>query len=123
MNFTSKPGWVVVVGLLAASAVALGAVAAHALPEPAATSVERASTYQLFHAIALLVLAGATGVWIGWVRALMLGGVICFSGAIYAKHLLGFPSLGSLAPLGGVLLILSWLVLVVGAQRRRQPNP
>ena len=121
MNFTSKLGWLVVIGLLSASAVALGAVAAHALPEPAAAAVERASTYQLVHAIALLTLAGANGAWFSAARWLMLAGVMAFSGAIYAKHLLGLPALGALAPLGGTLLITSWLV-VATAWIGRKPS-
>jgi uncharacterized membrane protein YgdD (TMEM256/DUF423 family) len=112
MNFTSKPLWTVVIGLLGASGVALGAVAAHALSDPgAASAVERASTYQLLHAIALLVLCQFAGAGIVLARWLMLAGIIGFSGAIYAKYLLGFAWLGTLAPIGGSLLIASWLVV------------
>lgn len=112
MNFTSKPLWTVIVGLLGASGVALGAVAAHALSDPAAASaVERASTYQLLHAIALLMLCQLATWPAALARALMLAGVIGFSGAIYAKYLLGFTALGALAPIGGMLLMASWLVV------------
>jgi uncharacterized membrane protein YgdD (TMEM256/DUF423 family) len=112
MNFTSKPLWTVVVGLLGASGVALGAVAAHALNDPAAASaVERASTFQLLHAIALLVLCQFAGLGVIIARWLMLAGLIGFSGAIYAKYLLGLVAFGAIAPIGGMLLIASWLVL------------
>jgi len=112
MNFTSKPLWTVVVGLLGASGVALGAVAAHALSDPAAASaVERASTYQLLHAIALLVLCQFAGSGVVLARWLMLAGIVGFSGAIYAKYLLGIVSFGAIAPVGGSLLIASWLVV------------
>ena len=112
MNFTSKPLWTVVVGLLGASGVALGAVAAHALSDPAAASaVERASTFQLLHAIALFVLCQLAGLGAMVARWLMLAGIIGFSGAIYAKYLLGFVTFGPIAPIGGLLLIASWLVL------------
>ncbi len=116
MNFTSKPLWTGTVGLLGASAVALGAVAAHGLSDPvAASAVERASTYQLLHAIALLLLCQfSTWPWV-LARALMLAGVIGFSGAIYAKYLLGLTALGGLAPIGGMLLIVSWLVIALAA--------
>ena len=112
MNFTSKPLWTVVVGLLGASGVVLGAVAAHALNDPAAASaVERASTFQLLHAIALLVLCQFAGLGVIVARWLMLAGIIGFSGAIYAKYLLGLAAFGAIAPIGGLLLIASWLVL------------
>jgi len=116
MNFNAKSPWLVVCGLLGASGVALGAVAAHALADPqAALAVERASNYQLIHVIAILVLLGIEGRLVALSRWLMLAGVIGFSGAIYAKYLLGLTALGALAPFGGSLLILSWLVLGASA--------
>ena len=116
MNFTSKPLWTGTVSLLGASAVVLGAVAAHALSDPnAASAVERASTYQLLHAIALLLLCQFSAWPLVLARALMLAGVIGFSGAIYAKYLLGFPALGGVAPIGGMLLIGSWLAIGLAA--------
>jgi len=112
MNFTSKPLWTAVVGLLGASGVALGAVAAHALNELAAASaVERASTLQLLHAIALLVLCQFSGLGVMVARWLMLAGIVGFSGAIYAKYLLGLEAIGAVAPIGGMLLIVSWLAV------------
>ena len=109
-----KFGWLLVCGVLGATAVAIGAVAAHALADPrAALSVERASNYQLFHAIALIALLSYEGRLIQLSRWFMLAGILGFSGAIYAKYLLGVPALGSIAPVGGSLLILSWLVLAV----------
>jgi len=113
MNFTSKPRWILIIGFLGASGVALGAIAAHVLEEPAATSVERASTYQVLHAITLLVLCAASGRLVTIARWTMLAGIVGFSGAIYAKYLLHLPALGALAPIGGSLLILSWLLLAV----------
>lgn len=124
MNFTSKPLWTVIVGLMGASGVALGAVAAHALSDPAAASaVERASTYQLLHAIALLILCQFVTWPVVLARGLMLAGVIGFSGAIYAKYLLGMPALGSFAPIGGMLLIASWLVVGLAWLGRTPPSP
>ena len=112
MNFNAKSPWVLVVGLLGATGVALGAVASHALSDAqAAVAVERASTYQLLHAIAILVLLGFGGRTMAIARLLMLAGVTGFSGAIYAKYLLGLAAMGSVAPLGGSLLILSWLIV------------
>ena len=112
MNFTSKPLWAVAIGMLGASGVALGAVAAHAISDPsAASAVERASTYQLVHAIALLVMCQFVGFGATLARWLMLVGIVGFSGAIYAKYLLGFVELGAIAPIGGMLLIASWLAV------------
>ena len=123
MNFNAKSPWLVVCGLLGASGVALGAVAAHALADPqAALSVERASNYQLLHTIAILVLLGIHGRLVTLSRWLMLAGVIGFSGAIYAKYLLGLTAMGTLAPVGGSLLILSWLVLAASVLDRHRAH-
>jgi uncharacterized membrane protein YgdD (TMEM256/DUF423 family) len=112
MNFNAKSPWVFICGILGATGVALGAIASHALSDPqAASAVERASTYQLLHTIAILVLLGFEARMVKIVRVIMFLGIVGFSGAIYAKYLLGWPSLGSIAPIGGSLLIGSWLVL------------
>ncbi|HEY7804244.1 MAG TPA: DUF423 domain-containing protein [Orrella sp.] len=121
MNFNANSVWILVCGLLGALGVALGAVAAHALADPqAALSVERASNYQLFHTVAILALLSLKGRLVTLSRWLMLAGIVGFSGAIYAKYLLGLPALGALAPVGGSLLILSWLVLGASVFTDRQ---
>ncbi|UOD49393.1 DUF423 domain-containing protein [Orrella daihaiensis] len=112
MNFNAKSPWVLVCGLLGATGVALGALAAHALSDPqAAISVERASNYQLLHTVVILVLLGYPGWTMLLARLIMFAGIVGFSGAIYAKYLLGLPALGALAPVGGSLLILSWFTV------------
>lgn len=115
MNFSSR-AWIMLAGLLGASGVALGALAAHAVSDPVAmASLERASTYQVLHAVALLALSGVSIRLMGLARIVMLLGVIGFSGAIYAKYLLGLPLLGKLAPTGGTALIVSWLLVLISA--------
>ena len=115
MNFSSR-AWIMLAGLLGASGVALGALAAHAVSDPVAmASLERASTYQVLHAVALLALSGVSIRLMGLARIVMLLGIIGFSGAIYAKYLLGLPLLGKLAPTGGTALIVSWLLVLISA--------
>ena len=113
MNFNAKSPWMLLCGLLGASGVALGAVASHALSDPqAAFAVERASTYQLIHTVAILVLLVIDGPLVRLARLAMLAGIVLFSGAIYAKYLLTIPALGALAPIGGMLMIGAWLTLI-----------
>ena len=116
-------------GLLAAVAVALGAFGAHALAGMATdarlqiwqTGVE----YHLFHS-AGLILVGITDSmypgsalirWSGWT---MLAGVIIFSGTLYALVLLDAAWLGAITPLGGTCLIVAWLLYVTGLTRNTQ---
>ncbi len=111
-------------GLAGASGVGLGAFGAHLLAArltPAdLASFETGARYQMLHAVALLGLAA----WIerhpaprlAWAaRALGLG-IVVFSGSLYALVLTGHRWLGAVTPIGGVALIIGWiLVMAEGA--------
>jgi uncharacterized membrane protein YgdD (TMEM256/DUF423 family) len=103
----------------------MAAVATHALPrrlDPAALDAVRSAVQmQVWHALALIL----AGLWVMQAPPLAhrLGGIagtgfcvgaLLFCGAIYAHHLLGV-SPGPLAPVGGVTLIMSWLVFGASA--------
>jgi uncharacterized membrane protein YgdD (TMEM256/DUF423 family) len=105
--------------------VAGGAFGAHALREKISDrSLEIFDTgarYQMYHAIALLVVAMLMSrletpptalVVTGW---LFIIGVVIFSGSLYALSLTGIKSLGAVAPLGGLALMLGWGALAVAA--------
>jgi uncharacterized membrane protein YgdD (TMEM256/DUF423 family) len=90
-------------------AVALGAYAAHAAAPAAAERLERASLSLLLHGIAVLVFvlgrrpgAGNRLIW-----GLLLLGSTLFSGSLVALALAALPP--TLAPLGGILMMLGWL--------------
>lgn len=112
-NSTPAPRlWRAISALLGLSAVALAAIAAHALPDmKAAQAVERAAIMQLIHAVLLLYVAGLTGVFSSLARWSTLVGLTLFCGGIYAKYLLGQVSAGSVAPIGGMAMMLGWLLL------------
>ncbi len=108
---------IAVAGLNGFMAVALGAVGAHAVAEPAlATLVERASLYQLIHAGVLLAIAGQTGRIAALAKLAILIGIILFCGSLYGKALLGWPS--TLAPAGGIALMLGWLLIAISGAKR-----
>lgn len=109
-----------------ALAVGLGAFGAHALRETLTEArretFEIAVRYQFYHSLALLavaVLAGRTPPlpWAGPIGALLLGGIVIFSGSLYALVLTDRAWLGAITPIGGVLLILGWLALAVAGSR------
>ena len=115
--------WVVLAALLGLTAVALGAIAAHALNDPrAAIAVERASLYQLIHAVVLLYAAHLPGKLAAVARILLLIGILGFCGAIELKYLFSLPALGVVAPAGGITLMLGWLMLAAAALRRPTPK-
>ncbi|AFW95686.1 MAG: hypothetical protein AN485_08655 [Anabaena sp. MDT14b] len=103
--------------------VAGGAFGAHALREKISErSLEIFDTgarYQMYHALALLLVAmlmsrsenpPRTLLVSGW---LFIIGVVIFSGSLYALSLTGIKSLGAVAPLGGLALMLGWAALAV----------
>ncbi len=113
--------------ILAGLAVAIGAFGAHGLqnmvtPERLVTW-EKAVRYQIYHALALLLLAWAITHWPeqakllsagGW---LFLAGVMLFSGSLYLLVLSEITMLGAITPLGGVAFVAGWLCLVTAVWR------
>jgi len=112
--------------VLAAVAVAAGAFGAHVLeqrltPERLAT-FELAARYQMYHALALLLVGWASTRWPGGATAaagwLFVVGVLIFCGTVYALGL-GAPRwFGAITPIGGVSFIAGWLLLAWAAVSR-----
>ena len=103
-------------------AVAIGAFAAHGLESvlsPYALGlVETAARYQMYHALALLlvgVLSISPSVAPRWLKvsALAFGvGIVVFSGSLYALALSGFGQWGTVTPVGGIAFIVGWCALI-----------
>jgi uncharacterized membrane protein YgdD (TMEM256/DUF423 family) len=105
--------------VLGALAVAAGAFGTHALqprlPAARLATFEIAVRYQMYHALALLVLAWAVDRWPaaglamgGW---LLAAGIAVFAATLYAIALGGPRWLGAVTPLGGLGLIAGWLLI------------
>ncbi|MGE5545788.1 MAG: DUF423 domain-containing protein [Solirubrobacterales bacterium] len=108
--------WVVLAGVNGALAVGLGAWAAHGLAaDPAAQALaQRASEFQLVHALALLAadrLAAEGRRLAHWAAALLTLGIALFSGSLYLKAALGTLPVPLVTPTGGLALMAGWLVL------------
>ncbi|PTQ08503.1 hypothetical protein CLG96_14955 [Sphingomonas oleivorans] len=107
-------------GLLAALSGALavlaGAAGAHGHEGRAAEWLRTGAQYQMVHAVAALV---ALQMPKGRAAALFfLIGAAIFSGTLYAMAL-GWPRwLGAVTPIGGLGMILGWLILAMVAARR-----
>ena len=114
-----------------ATAVCLGALGAHALQErisdTALAAFKTGVLYQMFHALALILLAallaGKDSMSVKPTAVLWIFGVFLFSGSIYLlslRPLLGIEHwqwLGPVTPLGGLLLIAGWIMLFLQAFR------
>jgi uncharacterized membrane protein YgdD (TMEM256/DUF423 family) len=99
--------------LLAAAAVALGAFGAHGLRLDARHLGwwQTAVQYQMWHALALVALASAPLRRVALPAILLGGGALLFAATLYAMAL-GAPLwLGAVTPVGGLAMILGWLLL------------
>jgi uncharacterized membrane protein YgdD (TMEM256/DUF423 family) len=107
-------------------AVALGAFGAHGLRGrlvPDMLSVfEIGVRYQMYHALALLGLAGVAARLPGGAVAaagwLFVAGTVLFSGSLYALSLTGQRWLGAVTPLGGAAFLAGWAALAWAAWSR-----
>ena len=108
----------IVGSLLLALATAIGAFAAHALKVQLTADrfavLQTAVQYQFIHALGLLLLGALAAQrairGLGLAIALLLVGVVFFSGSLYLL-LCGAPRLlGVLTPVGGLCLIAGWCV-------------
>lgn len=113
--------------ILGTLAVALGAFGAHALrasleASGRADTFETAVKYQFYHALALVlvgVLLSRTETeavkWLNWSGYAFAVGVLIFSGSLYTICFTGITKFGAIAPIGGLLLIVGWVLLFVAA--------
>ena len=102
-----------------AMAVMLGAFAAHGAGPAVKTLLTTGAQYQMVHA----VLAVACALWSGGGRLarisgwLAAAGGLIFSLALSMIALMSLPAMGMVAPVGGVLMIAGWAVLLLAALR------
>ena len=115
-------------GLLGAVSVAAGAFASHALKnqlsDRALAIFETGARYQMYHALALLLVAlllaqvkplGLGMTWLNISGFAFIVGILLFSGSLYALSLSGIKWLGAVAPLGGVAFITGWVCVAIAA--------
>ena len=112
-------GYIIIASLFAALAIFFGAFGSHTLKERlSAQSLEVydiATRYLMFHALGIFLIA-----LLGFQLPnesleipviMMIVGTSIFSGSLYLIAMLDFKKLGMVTPIGGLLLIVSWLLL------------
>jgi uncharacterized membrane protein YgdD (TMEM256/DUF423 family) len=116
--------------ILGMIAIILGAFGAHALkkivPIEALSTFETGVKYQMYHALFLVFLGLATELSKKAQKIiynLVVFGVIFFSGSIYllaTKSLTSFDfkAIGIITPIGGLLLILAWGILLFNLTKK-----
>ncbi|MCL1048575.1 DUF423 domain-containing protein [Shewanella abyssi] len=122
-----RNGFLLLAALSGFMSVALGAFAAHGLKSVTTTEMiaifNLGVEYQFYHTFALIAVAFA-GHWLksrllDWAGYLFIVGTMLFSGSLYLYALLGTKWTGPITPLGGVCLLLGWLLIAVAVWRNR----
>jgi uncharacterized membrane protein YgdD (TMEM256/DUF423 family) len=113
--------WSAVGAILLGLAVAIGAFGAHGLKgcldDYSMGVYEKAVLYHFVHALGLLIVSilprlgviSPTGG--NRVCALLLAGIVLFSGSLYALALSGVKTWGAVTPLGGLAFLGAWFLL------------
>ena len=112
-------GYIIIASLFAALAILFGAFGSHALKERLSVQslevYDIATRYLMFHALGIFLIA-----LLGFQLPkesleipiiMMIVGTSIFSGSLYLIAMLDFKKLGMVTPIGGLLLIVSWLLL------------
>jgi uncharacterized membrane protein YgdD (TMEM256/DUF423 family) len=111
---------------MALAAVALGAFGAHALKSRLSAEMlvvwHTGVEYHFYHALGLIAVGLAAAqlpdsALLKWSGALMLAGIVLFSGSLYALALSGTRLLGAVAPFGGTAFLAAWALFVAAILR------
>lgn len=121
--------------LFGALAVVLGAFGAHGLQkivsdEKLLHGFQTGVQYQMFHALALLgvgiIYEKLPYKMIKWAGIFFVTGIIFFSGSLYLLTALDNTGksivkiIGPFTPLGGIMLIAGWVMLLAGVMKKRE---
>ena len=119
--------WSAAAAVLLFLAVGIGAFGAHGLKgrldDYSMGVYEKAVLYHFFHALGLLIVSilprvGALSQSAAtWVCALLLAGILLFSGSLYVLALSGVKALGAVTPLGGLAFLAAWFLLAFRLMR------
>ena len=124
--------FLIIAAFLGAVSVTLGAFGAHALKKIASpemvVSFETGVRYQFYHTFALLIIGlllermhSQLFVMAGWSFVI---GIALFSGSLYLMTALnvtgkvGIGGLGIITPIGGLLFIVGWVLMLIGFIKR-----
>lgn len=111
--------YIITGSVFAALAILFGAFGSHALKEKLTLEqleiYDIATRYLMFHALGIFAI-GILGYQmpsevLTWPLLIMVFGILIFSGSLYLISLVGYKKLGMVTPIGGLALIISWLMV------------
>ena len=111
--------YIITGSVFAALAILFGAFGSHALKEKLnpdqLETYDIATRYLMFHALGIFAIGilgyQVPGEILTLPLLLMVLGILIFSGSLYLISLVGYKKLGMVTPIGGLALIISWLML------------
>ncbi|MBJ7880085.1 DUF423 domain-containing protein [Gelidibacter salicanalis] len=115
-------------------AIALGAFGAHGLKQlisiEAQQTFETGVRYQMYHALMLLFVGTTTFLKDKSktiIYYLVVVGILCFSGSIYGLATMevtgiNFKTIGFVTPIGGLFLIIAWVLMMVAFLKEKRYN-
>ena len=118
-----------ITSVIGITTIVLGAFGAHTLAKTLTiegmNSFETAVRYQMYHVIVLLFVntyKGFSAKQQSRISKFFFGGILLFSGSIYAIQLLNVSAktIWFITPLGGLLLILGWVFMAIAFAKRNQ---
>jgi len=119
---------IVIGAFFALTAVMAGAFGAHGLrnlvSERSLEVFQTAVTYQMYHAIALVLAALLSGFGLsrrllGLAAGFFLVGILLFSGSLYTLVLTDIRWVGPITPIGGLCFMIGWALLLSAGARRQ----
>lgn len=116
-NISDGGGFRRIAAVMMFLAVALGAIAAHALQARLVAAGregtwDTAVLYHLIHSLALFVAAGLGAKARGACWCFLIG-ILMFSGSLYALALTDMKWLAAITPFGGIAFLAGWLWLAI----------
>ncbi|UII32623.1 DUF423 domain-containing protein [Fulvivirga ulvae] len=116
----------ILAGILGALSVAIGAFGAHGLKpllidNGRVETFETAVKYQFYHTLAIfglgILMLKYPNKQFKYATFCMVLGILVFSGSLYILCLTNLTVLGAITPIGGVMFILGWIFMAMGAKK------
>lgn len=120
----NKRAVILVSSVFGLTGVAIGAFGAHALRDMLISNgyietFKTASFYHISHALALLVIGVMMvtnqSAWLRRSATFFSFGIVLFSGSLYLLSISGIRWIGAITPLGGLSLMVGWVMLTIYA--------
>lgn len=114
--------WIIISGIMGLLGVALGAFGGHGLKNMVSEHIQEIYKtgvfYHLIHAVVMLAISLSSFNKIKFTLPFFLSGILFFSFSLYVYSISGIKFLTYLTPIGGVLFLVGWGMLILAAVKQ-----